>query len=73
MQLQYTERAAENHVWSTSYGLCDLVQLVIQLHHSLHQQVESGGTVLSTNWKEVGSKTVERKPPDGMEWKKYEH
>lgn len=35
-------------------------------------QVESGGTVLSTNWSEVGTKEVERKPPDGMEWKKYE-
>ena len=38
----------------------------------LHVQVESGGTVLSTNWGEVGEKEVERKPPDGMEWKKYE-
>ena len=33
--------------------------------------VESGGTVLSTNWGEVGKKTVECKPPDGMEFKKY--
>lgn len=35
-------------------------------------QVESGGTVLSTNWGEVGEKKVEMKPPDGMEWKKYD-
>lgn len=34
--------------------------------------VESGGTVLSTNWDEVGKKKVEMKPPDGMEFKKYE-
>ncbi|XP_013773603.1 protein SGT1 homolog [Limulus polyphemus] len=34
--------------------------------------MESGGTVLSTNWQEVGSKHVEVKPPDGMEWKKWE-
>lgn len=34
--------------------------------------VESGGTVLSTNWKEVGEKKVDIKPPDGMEWKRYE-
>ena len=40
---------------------------------SLYRQVESGGTVLSTNWKEVGSSKVERKPPDGMEWKNYEY
>jgi len=32
---------------------------------------ESGGTVLSTNWNEIGSKQVEVKPPDGMEYKKY--
>eukprot|EP00794_Sanderia_malayensis_P007071 gene7071-7866_t len=34
--------------------------------------VESGGTVLSTNWKDIGNRTVECKPPDGMEFKKYE-
>ena len=38
----------------------------------LFMQVESGGTVLSTNWEEVGTKKVEMKPPDGMEFKKYE-
>ncbi|KZC10709.1 Suppressor of G2 allele of SKP1 like protein [Dufourea novaeangliae] len=32
---------------------------------------ESGGTVLSTNWSEVGKGKVERKPPDGMEWKPW--
>lgn len=36
-------------------------------------QVESNGTVLSTNWKEVGSKKVEGSPPDGMEVKKWEY
>nr|XP_043632151.1 protein SGT1 homolog A-like [Erigeron canadensis] len=35
--------------------------------------VESSGTVLSTNWKEVGSKVVEGTPPDGMEMKKWEY
>ncbi|KAK4431419.1 protein SGT1 [Sesamum alatum] len=35
--------------------------------------VESNGTVLSTNWKEVGSKKVEGSPPDGMEMKKWEY
>ncbi|XP_022945793.1 protein SGT1 homolog [Cucurbita moschata] len=34
--------------------------------------VESNGTVLSTNWKEVGTKKVEGSPPDGMELKKWE-
>ncbi|KAL5984764.1 Cochaperone protein, partial [Asimina triloba] len=32
---------------------------------------ESNGTVLSTNWKEVGSKKVEGSPPEGMELKKW--
>ncbi|XP_031570260.1 protein SGT1 homolog [Actinia tenebrosa] len=35
--------------------------------------IESGGTVLSTNWEEVQKSKVERKPPDGMEWKSWEH
>ncbi|EDO40460.1 predicted protein, partial [Nematostella vectensis] len=35
--------------------------------------IESGGTVLSTNWAEVGKEKVEVKPPDGMEWKEWEH
>ncbi|XP_073297760.1 protein SGT1 homolog isoform X2 [Primulina huaijiensis] len=35
--------------------------------------VESNGTVLSTNWKEVGSKKVEGSPLDGMEMKKWEY
>jgi len=33
---------------------------------------ESGGTVLSTNWDEVGKKPVEISPPDGMEYKKWD-
>lgn len=33
---------------------------------------ESGGTVLSTNWSEIGKEKTEVKPPDGMEWKKYD-
>lgn len=32
---------------------------------------ESGGTVLSTDWNQVGGKTVVPEPPDGMEAKKY--
>uniref|UniRef100_A0A4W5JQI5 SGT1 homolog, MIS12 kinetochore complex assembly cochaperone n=1 Tax=Hucho hucho TaxID=62062 RepID=A0A4W5JQI5_9TELE len=33
--------------------------------------MESGGTVLSTNWTDVGKRTVEMSPPDDMEFKKY--
>jgi suppressor of G2 allele of SKP1 len=32
---------------------------------------ESGGTVLSTDWSQVGSKTVNPEPPEGMEAKKW--
>ncbi|KAF1998172.1 SGS-domain-containing protein [Amniculicola lignicola CBS 123094] len=32
---------------------------------------ESGGTVLSTDWSNVGSRTVVPEPPDGMEARKY--
>jgi len=32
---------------------------------------ESGGTVLSTNWDEIGSKKTEIQPPEGMEAKSY--
>ncbi|XP_026479045.1 protein SGT1 homolog [Ctenocephalides felis] len=34
--------------------------------------MESGGTVLSTNWNEVGKEKVEVRPPDGMEYKKWD-
>ncbi|XP_060754705.1 protein SGT1 homolog [Neoarius graeffei] len=33
--------------------------------------MESGGTVLSTNWTDVGKRKVEVNPPDDMEWKQY--
>lgn len=33
--------------------------------------LESGGTVLSTNWKEVSSKTTPVKPPDGTEYRRW--
>ena len=34
----------------------------------------SGGTVLSTNWKEVANKNYEeeRQAPKGMEWRSWE-
>ncbi|KAF5460621.1 hypothetical protein F2P56_020478 [Juglans regia] len=35
--------------------------------------IESNGTALSTDWKEVGSKKVEGSPPEGMEMKKWEY
>lgn len=32
---------------------------------------ESNGTVLSTNWDDVKKKTVEVKPPEGVEYKRF--
>ncbi len=34
--------------------------------------VESNGTALSTDWEDVGKKTVPINPPDGIEAKKWE-
>jgi len=34
--------------------------------------LESGGTVLSTNWDEVGKGEVKGSPPEGLEMKKWE-
>ena len=33
---------------------------------------ESGGTCLSTNWRDIGRRTVPVEPPDGMVAKKFE-
>ncbi|KAM4699765.1 protein SGT1 homolog isoform 2-T4 [Discoglossus pictus] len=33
--------------------------------------MESGGTVLSTNWTDVGKRKVDVNPPEDMEWKKF--
>ncbi|RWW33787.1 hypothetical protein GW17_00001479 [Ensete ventricosum] len=44
-----------------------------KLEAQVKKEVESNGTVLSTNWNEVGSKKVESTPPDGMELKKWEY
>uniref|UniRef100_A0A0N4Z8V6 Suppressor of G2 allele of SKP1 n=1 Tax=Parastrongyloides trichosuri TaxID=131310 RepID=A0A0N4Z8V6_PARTI len=38
----------------------------------LKSYTESNGTVLSTNWNEVKDKKVETKPPDDMEFVKYD-
>ncbi|GIY61175.1 protein SGT1 homolog [Caerostris darwini] len=34
--------------------------------------MESGGTVLSTNWNDIATKKVEVNPPEGMEYKKWD-
>ncbi|KAK2157451.1 hypothetical protein LSH36_191g03036 [Paralvinella palmiformis] len=33
--------------------------------------MESGGTVLSTNWQDIAAKKTEVKPPDGMEYRNF--
>lgn len=55
-----------------SFVSCDsLIKWIAWWSRDLFQ-MESGGTVLSTNWGEIGKDKVDCKPPDGMEWKKYE-
>lgn len=46
-----------------------LPHLLILPHLPL--QTESGGTVLSTNWTDVGKRKVDMSPPDDVEFKKY--
>jgi len=48
-----------------------LVHFIFFLFSCLQQ--ESGGTVLSTNWKDIGKEKTECKPPDGMEFKNWEY
>ena len=66
-------RRAMNKSFQTSgaYRACDII------HASCEIMYDScaGGTVLSTNWGEVGTKDYEEEGiqgPEGMEWKKHE-
>ena len=48
--------------------LCQLLQIRRAMNKSFQ---ESGGTVLSTNWSEVGTKKVEGTPPKGLVMHKW--
>ncbi|KAI9913084.1 hypothetical protein PsorP6_005097 [Peronosclerospora sorghi] len=68
-------RKAMNKSFVRIYVVMILVQVLpvlTCLAHFIIQQT-SGGTVLSTNWKEVADKDYEkeRTAPSGMEWKKW--
>ncbi|GAB1601755.1 protein SGT1 homolog [Argonauta hians] len=60
--------AALNHLFQQIYadGNDDVKRAMVKSY------VESSGTVLSTNWTEVGEKAVDVKPPSGMEHKYWE-
>ncbi len=81
-----TRRAMNKSFQVGRKGTCGLVHLCDQAigakMHAMHGPVltltfcllqESGGTVLSTNWKEVGAKKVDCAPPTGMEKRAYEY
>ena len=64
-------KRAMNKSFQASYQLFYILINVNQMN-LINEIQESGGTVLSTNWNDIGKEKTEVKPPDGMEWKKYD-
>ena len=64
-------KRAMNKSFQASYQLFYILININQMN-LINEIQESGGTVLSTNWNDIGKEKTEVKPPDGMEWKKYD-
>jgi len=62
----------QSSIFFASLYLVLIVCFVVFVYVGNLQQ-ESGGTVLSTNWKDIGKQKTECKPPDGMEFKNWEY
>ena len=64
-------KRAMNKSFQASYQMVYILININQMN-LINEIQESGGTVLSTNWNDIGKEKTEVKPPDGMEWKKYD-
>ena len=64
-------KRAMNKSFQASYQSFYILININQIN-LIYEIQESGGTVLSTNWNDIGKEKTEIKPPDGMEWKKYD-
>jgi SGS domain len=60
------------------YSLCCSLLKVLMINFQYFSlnvdslQTESNGTVLSTNWKDIGTGKVDMKAPSGQEFKKWD-
>ena len=71
-QLFHFFNALLNEKYKTDHQIKIVCFILIGITFCSISKMESGGTVLSTNWNEVGKEKVSVKPPDGMEYKKWE-